>query len=55
MSDDVLSNMRERVRRLRHLAEMINDQRAITVLHQMVEEGEVDIARLEAERASRCA
>jgi hypothetical protein len=51
MSDDLISNMRDRVDRCRRLAKMIHDPQAIAILKQMAEEGEADIAKLQAENA----
>jgi len=45
--------MRERVERCRRLAATITDSRAAAILTQMADEGEADIARLEAERQQR--
>ena len=53
MSDDPIKNMRERVERCRRLAATITDSRAAAILTQMADEGEADIARLEAERQQR--
>lgn len=51
MSDDPLQNMRERIERCRRLAEYANDPRTTEALLQMAEQGEIDLARLLAERA----
>lgn len=48
MNEDVVQNIRSRVERCRRLAAMITDKRAIEVLLQMAQEGDADIARLEA-------
>ena len=53
MSDDPLDHMRERIERCRRLAKYVNDPRTTEALLQMAEEGEVDLARLLAERAQR--
>ena len=53
MGEDALQNMRERIERCRRLAEYANDPRTTEALLQMAEEGEVDLARLRAERAKR--
>jgi hypothetical protein len=50
MDDHTLSNMRARVARCRRLADTITDAQAATILRQMADEGEADIARIEAER-----
>ena len=53
MSEDPLDHMRERIERCRRLAKYINDPRTTEALLQMAEEGEVDLARLIAEREAR--
>ena len=45
--------MRERIERCRRLAEYANDPRTTEALLQMAEQGEVDLARLLAERSKR--
>ena len=44
--------MRARVAQCRRLADSITDARAAAILKQMADEGDADIARLEAERAA---
>jgi hypothetical protein len=53
MSDDPLERMRARIAQCRRLAASTTDARTRDVLLQMAEEGEVDLKRLEAERAER--
>jgi predicted DNA-binding protein (UPF0278 family) len=53
MPSDLISHMRERVERCRRLAEMITDERAAAILRQMAEDGEADIARLQAQQPDR--
>lgn len=53
MSDDPLSHMRERIERCRRLAKYVNDPRTTEALLDMAEQGEVDLARLIAEREER--
>ena len=53
MSDDPLDHMRERIERCRRLAKYVNDPRTTEALIQMAEQGEVDLARLMAEREKR--
>ena len=53
MSEDPLDHMRERIERCRRLAKYINDPRTTAALLEMAEEGEVDLARLIAEREAR--
>ena len=48
MADELIAHMRARVEKCRRLAGMITDQRAAEILRKMAEEGEADIARLEA-------
>jgi len=50
MDDATLSNMRARVAQCRRLSETITDAKAAAILRQMADEGEADIARVEAER-----
>ena len=53
MSDDPLHHMRERIERCRRLAKYVNDPRTTEALIQMAEQGEIDLARLLAEREAR--
>ena len=53
MSNDPLDHMRERIERCRRLAKFINDPRTTEALLEMAEQGEVDLARLIAERETR--
>jgi hypothetical protein len=48
MDAQLIAHMRARVKRCRELAKMINDPQAIAVLNKMADEGEADIAKLEA-------
>jgi hypothetical protein len=50
MSDDPLENMRQRIERCRRLAKYVNDPRTTEALIQMAEQGEIDLARLMADR-----
>jgi hypothetical protein len=52
MDDATLSNMRARVAQCRRLSETITDAKAAAILRQMADEGEADIARVEAERTA---
>lgn len=47
--DELISKMKSRVERCRRLARSTTDQQTATVLNQMADEGEADIARLLAE------
>ena len=49
MSDEVKKNMRARIDKCRFLAKYVNDPRTTAALLQMAEDGEADLARLEAE------
>jgi len=51
MDDATIANMRARVAQCRRLAGSITDARAAAILRQMADEGDADIARIEAERA----
>jgi hypothetical protein len=51
MDPKALANMRARVAQCRRLADSITDARAASILRQMADEGDADIARLEAEAA----
>ena len=50
MTDDPLLHMRERIERCRRLAKYVNDPRTTKALLEMVEQGEIDLAVLKAER-----
>jgi hypothetical protein len=52
MDDQALANMRARVAQCRRLADTITDAQAAAILRQMANEGEADIARIEAERSN---
>lgn len=51
MNDELQKNMRARVDQCRRLAKLINDPRTTEALLRMADEGEADLARLEAESA----
>jgi len=53
MSDDPLDHMRERIERCRRLAKYVNDPRTTEALLDMAKQGEIDLARLIAERVAR--
>lgn len=53
MNEDVVQNMRSRLEKLRRLASMITDKKAIEVLEQMALEAEGDIRRLQARSGSQ--
>jgi ATP-dependent Zn protease len=52
-TDELIKKMRARVAQCRRLAGYINDPRTTETLLKMADEGEADIARLEAERRDR--
>ena len=51
MDSKALANMRARVAQCRRLAASITDARAAAILRQMADEGDADIARIEAAAA----
>ena len=53
MSAELRANMRSRIEQCRRLAKLINDPRTTEALLRMAEEGEADLARLEAEDRDR--
>ncbi len=55
MSAQIIEKMRARVAQCRRLADMILDPTARAALLQMADEGEADIAKLEAEEAASAA
>ena len=48
--DELISHMRARVSQVRRIAAMAHDPRMIEMLAKLAEEGEADIAKLEAAR-----
>jgi hypothetical protein len=48
MSDELKRHMRARIEQCRRLAKYINDPRTTEALLRMADEGEADLARLEA-------
>jgi hypothetical protein len=53
MHDEVRRNMWERIEKCRRLAKYINDPRTTEALLRMADEGEADLARLEADDGTR--
>jgi hypothetical protein len=53
MSDELMAKIRGRVEQCRRLAKMINDPQAAKVLHQMADDAEADLRKLQAEAASQ--
>lgn len=49
MDDDLLAHMKERMRQVRRIVEMAHDPQMIAILTEVLESGEADIKRLEAE------
>jgi hypothetical protein len=52
MSEELKKNMRARIDKCRRLAKLINDPRTTEALLMMADEGEADLAKLEAAEAS---
>jgi len=50
MQDEMLAHMRERIAQIRKVMALAHDPRMIEVLQQVIDSGEADIAKLEAER-----
>ena len=48
MANELIAHMRARVDQCRRLAAMITDEKAAAILRRMAEDGEADIARIEA-------
>jgi hypothetical protein len=48
--EELLAHMRERVRRVRQIADMAHNPEMIEMLLKLAQEGEADIQRLEAAR-----
>ena len=53
MNDEVIRNMRARIEKCRRLAKYVNDPRTTEALMRMADEGEADLARLEADDRAR--
>ena len=50
MDDVVIANIRSRIDRCRRLAAHMTDERTRGILEQMADEGEADLARLQAQQ-----
>jgi hypothetical protein len=50
MDDELIGHMRERVEQLRKVLALAHDQRMIDIIQKVIDDGEIDIAKLEAER-----
>jgi len=50
MSDEVIAHMRARIGQVRKVLALAHDPRMIEILQQVVDSGEADIKKLEAER-----
>jgi hypothetical protein len=53
MSDDVIENMRARIAQCRRLAKIIHNEEAVRTLTEMANQGEIDLAKLLAERDNK--
>jgi hypothetical protein len=53
MNEQAIAKMRARVEQCRRLARTTNDAHVAEVLRQMADEGEADIAKLEAQQQKR--
>jgi hypothetical protein len=50
--EELLAHMRSRVAQLRKVMSLAHDPRMIEMIQKIIDEGETDIAKLEAERAT---
>ena len=50
MTKDLVDRMRGRVRQVRKVQQLAHDPQMIEMLQKIIDEGEADIARLEAEQ-----
>jgi hypothetical protein len=50
MDDEISARMKERIRQVRRIIGLAHDPEMIAILQKIVESGEADIAKLEAER-----
>ena len=53
MDEEIIAHMKERMRQVRRIIELAHDPEMIAILRKIIESGEADIARLEAEQAGR--
>ena len=53
MTDDPLDHMRQRIAMCRRLAASTTDRQVAMELRKMADQGELDLARLEAERQKK--
>ena len=51
MHEEIIANMRSRIRQVRHIIKLAHDPRMIEALEMMIVQVEADIAKLEAEGA----
>ena len=51
MSEEVIANMRARIRHVRNIIKLAHDPKMIEALQMMIVQAEADIAKLEAEQA----
>lgn len=52
MHEEVIARMRGRVKQLRKVLRLSHDQRMMEIIQNVIDEGEADIAKLEAEDAA---
>ena len=52
MDFELIAHMKERMRQVRRIAELAHDPEMIAILEKIIESGEADIAKLEAERTA---
>jgi len=50
MDEEVIAHMRERVQQLRRVMSLAHDPRMIEMVQKIIDSGEADIKRLEAEQ-----
>jgi hypothetical protein len=50
MDDELIRHMRDRIEQLHKVLGLAHDQRMIEIIQKVIDDGEADIAKLEAER-----
>lgn len=50
MDEEIIAHMKERMRQVRRIVELAHGPEMIAILNKVIESGEADIARFEAER-----
>lgn len=53
MDEELIAHIRDRVKRVRRIADMAHDPEMIRMLLKLAEEGEADIKRLEAQKLKK--